>query len=86
MGDRSRAASALGKWTSRRMVRSLWIIKIEQPKDAKSLAECLDVRKGQMEDWLNRAVKEGKVSKTTKPVAYIANKKPALLSLLDKAE
>jgi predicted Rossmann fold nucleotide-binding protein DprA/Smf involved in DNA uptake len=57
---------------------------LEQPKDAKSLAECLDVRKGQIEDWLNRAVKEGKVRKTKKPVAYVANKKPTLLSLLEK--
>jgi predicted Rossmann fold nucleotide-binding protein DprA/Smf involved in DNA uptake len=56
---------------------------LEQPKDAKSLAECLDVRKGQIEDWLNRAVKEGKVRKTKKPVAYVANQKPTLLSLLE---
>ena len=59
---------------------------LEQPKDAKSLAECLDVRKGQIEDWLNRAVKEGKVRKTKKPVAYIANDTPNLLSLLDKVK
>jgi predicted Rossmann fold nucleotide-binding protein DprA/Smf involved in DNA uptake len=59
---------------------------LEQPKDAKSLAECLDVRKGQVEDWLNRAVKEGKVRKTKKPVAYVANDTPDLLSLLDKVK
>jgi predicted Rossmann fold nucleotide-binding protein DprA/Smf involved in DNA uptake len=59
---------------------------LEQPKDAKSLAESLDVRKGQIEDWLNRAVKEGKVRKTTKPVAYVANQEPALLSLLEKKD
>ena len=57
---------------------------LEQPKDAKSLAECLDVRKGQVEDWLSRALKEGKVIKTKKPVAYVANQEPALLSLLEK--
>jgi len=57
---------------------------LERPTDAKSLAECLDVRKGQIEDWLNRAVKEGKVRKTKKPVAYEANKRPTLLSLLEK--
>lgn len=57
---------------------------LEQPKDAKSLAECLDVRKGQMDDWLNRAVKEARVTKTKKPVAYVANQRPALLSLLEK--
>jgi predicted Rossmann fold nucleotide-binding protein DprA/Smf involved in DNA uptake len=59
---------------------------LEQPKDAKSLAESLDVRKGQIDDWLNRAVKEGKVRKTTKPVAYVANQEPALLSLLEKKD
>jgi predicted Rossmann fold nucleotide-binding protein DprA/Smf involved in DNA uptake len=59
---------------------------LEQPKDAKSLAECLDVRKGQVEDWLNRAVKEGKVRKTKKPVAYVANDTPDLLSLLDQVK
>jgi predicted Rossmann fold nucleotide-binding protein DprA/Smf involved in DNA uptake len=59
---------------------------LEQPKDAKSLAESLDVRKGQIEDWLNRAVKEGKVRKTKKPVAYVANDTPDLLSLLDKVK
>lgn len=57
---------------------------LEQPKDAISLAESLDVRKGQVEDWLNRAVKEGKVRKTKKPVTYVANKQPILLSLLEK--
>jgi len=59
---------------------------LEQPKDAKSLAESLDVRKGQIDDWLNRAVKEGKVRKTTNPVAYVANQEPALLSLLEKKD
>lgn len=57
---------------------------LEQPKDATSLAECLDIRKGQMDDWLKRAVKEGKVSKTKKPVTYVANQKLALLPLLEK--
>lgn len=56
---------------------------LEQPKNAKSLAECLDVRLGQMQDWLNRAVAEGKVKKTTKPVAYVVNSEASQLSLLD---
>ena len=57
---------------------------LDQPKDAKSLAESLDVRKVQMEDWLSKAVKEGRVTKTKNPVAYVANQKPVLLSLLAK--
>lgn len=47
---------------------------LDKPKDAKSLAQCLDVRKVQIEDWLSKAVKEGKVTKTKNPVAYVANK------------
>jgi predicted Rossmann fold nucleotide-binding protein DprA/Smf involved in DNA uptake len=55
---------------------------LQQPKDAKSLAECLDVRQSQMQDWLNRAVNEGKVRKINRPVAYIINQPTTQLSLL----
>ncbi len=55
---------------------------LQQPKDAKSLAECLDVRPTQMKDWLNKAVNEGKVRKTQNPVTYIANQNSTQLSLL----
>ncbi len=65
-------------------VLPLIVKQLDQPKDAKSLAECLDVRKVQIEDWLSKAVKEGKVTKTKNPVAYVANQKSALLSLLEK--
>ncbi|GAB4286220.1 MAG: hypothetical protein Fur0025_18540 [Oscillatoriaceae cyanobacterium] len=44
-----------------------------QPRDAKSLAADLNLRPGQLEDWLNRAVAEGKVEKTKKPVRYVIN-------------
>lgn len=55
---------------------------LQQPKDAKSLAECLDVRPSQMQDWLNRAVNEGRVRKINRPVAYIINQPTTQLSLL----
>ncbi len=55
---------------------------LQQPKDAKSLAECLDVRLVQMQDWLNRAVTDGKVRKINKPVAYVVNQPTTQLSLL----
>jgi predicted Rossmann fold nucleotide-binding protein DprA/Smf involved in DNA uptake len=55
---------------------------LKQPKDAKSLAEDLNVRPSQMQDWLNRAVTEGKVRKTNKPVAYVVNQRVTQLSLL----
>jgi predicted Rossmann fold nucleotide-binding protein DprA/Smf involved in DNA uptake len=56
---------------------------LEQPKNAKSLADLLQVRTVQIEDWLKIAISEGKVTKTTKPVAYIANQTPTQLSLLE---
>jgi predicted Rossmann fold nucleotide-binding protein DprA/Smf involved in DNA uptake len=55
---------------------------LKQPKDAKSLAESLNVRPSQMQDWLNRALNEGKVRKTSKPVAYVVNQTATQLSLL----
>ncbi|MFE1747549.1 DNA-processing protein DprA [Coleofasciculus sp. H7-2] len=53
---------------------------LEQPKSAKSLAECLDVRPGQIQDWLKRAVAEGKVLKTK--TGYLVNQEGFQLSLL----
>jgi predicted Rossmann fold nucleotide-binding protein DprA/Smf involved in DNA uptake len=53
---------------------------LKQPQDAKSLAENLNVRPSQMQDWLKRAVAEGKVKKTTKPVAYVVTQAASQLS------
>jgi predicted Rossmann fold nucleotide-binding protein DprA/Smf involved in DNA uptake len=55
---------------------------LQQPMDAKSLAESLDVRQGQMQDWLDKAVKSGRVTKIKKPVAYVVNQEAIQLSLL----
>lgn len=55
---------------------------LQQPKDAKSLAECLDVRPSQMQDWLNIAVNEGRVRKINRPVVYVINQPTTQLSLL----
>jgi predicted Rossmann fold nucleotide-binding protein DprA/Smf involved in DNA uptake len=55
---------------------------LHQPKDAKSLAEALNIRIPQMQDWLNRAVTEGKVSKTKAPVTYVISQSATQLSLL----
>ena len=55
---------------------------LQQPKDAKSLAECLNVRLSQIQDWLNRAIREGKVRKMRKPVAYVVNQESTQLSFL----
>lgn len=55
---------------------------LQQPQDPKALAESLDVRLSQMQDWLNRAVNEGKVRKINRQVAYIINQPTTQLSLL----
>ncbi|MEH2267046.1 MAG: DNA-processing protein DprA [Nostoc sp.] len=55
---------------------------LQQPKDAKSLAECLNVRLSQMQDWLNKAVNEGTVRKLNRPVTYVVNQPTTQLSLL----
>jgi predicted Rossmann fold nucleotide-binding protein DprA/Smf involved in DNA uptake len=57
---------------------------LQQPKDAKSLADSLQVRKVQMDDWLTKAINEGKVIKTKieKRVAYVVNQTDTQLSLL----
>ncbi|MEH2366368.1 DNA-processing protein DprA [Nostoc sp.] len=55
---------------------------LQQPKDAKFLAECLNVRLSQMQDWLNKAVNEGMVRKINRPVTYVINQPTTQLSLL----
>ncbi|MGK7902120.1 MAG: DNA-processing protein DprA [Hormoscilla sp.] len=55
------------------IVLPLILDRLERPLDVKSLAEYLDVRVVQMQDWLNRAVAEGKVIKTNNPVRYVVN-------------
>lgn len=39
-------------------------------KTPEELTEELEVRKGQLDDWIKRAVKEGKVEKKSRPVRY----------------
>lgn len=55
---------------------------LQQPKDAKYLAECLNVRLSQMQDWLNKAVNEGTVRKINRPVSYVVSQPTTQLSLL----
>jgi predicted Rossmann fold nucleotide-binding protein DprA/Smf involved in DNA uptake len=63
-------------------VLPLILSQLQQPKDAKSLAESLEVRVSQIQDWLDRAINEGKVRRTKKPVAYVVNQSVNQLSLL----
>ena len=48
---------------------------LEQPKDIKDLVEALNVKQGQMQDWLKKAVEQGLIDKTQKPVCYQINRK-----------
>jgi len=59
---------------------------LQQPQNIKYLAQYLDVRQSQMEDWLKRAIKEGRVKKTQKPVAYVVNKSDNQLSLWEVSQ
>ncbi|NET56014.1 MAG: DNA-processing protein DprA [Symploca sp. SIO2E6] len=56
---------------------------LEQPKDDQTLAESLDIQLGQMRNWLKKALEEGKIIKTKKPVKYVVNQKAEQLSLLN---
>ena len=57
---------------------------LQQPKDTKSLADSLQVRKVQMDDWLTRAMNEGKVIKIKieQRFVYVVNQADTQLSLL----
>jgi predicted Rossmann fold nucleotide-binding protein DprA/Smf involved in DNA uptake len=56
--------------------------RLQQPNNVKCLAESLNVRQSQMQDWLDKAVVEGHVRKTNKPVAYVINQSATQLSFL----
>jgi predicted Rossmann fold nucleotide-binding protein DprA/Smf involved in DNA uptake len=43
---------------------------MDEWKTAEELTKDLQVRKGQLNDWIKRAVKEGKIEKKTRPVCY----------------
>jgi transposase-like protein len=45
---------------------------LQQPADVKSLAAQLDVNHTQLQNWLKKAVDDGRVTKTTKPVKYVS--------------
>jgi predicted Rossmann fold nucleotide-binding protein DprA/Smf involved in DNA uptake len=45
---------------------------LQQPVDAKSLAEKLDVNPSQLQNWLKKAIEDGRITKTKKPVKYVS--------------
>ena len=55
-------------------VLPLILRKLEQPQAIKPLAKSLEVRERQLQDWLDIALEEGKISKTKRPVMYVANR------------
>jgi len=55
-----------------RTVLPVLLAHLEQPCDAATLAQQLEVRPVQLQDWLTRAVKEGRVKKLNKPARYVA--------------
>lgn len=64
-------------------VLPLILKQLEQPKEIGELVTVLDVKKGQMQDWLKKAVKQGLITKKTKPDRYEINREAVgQLSLL----
>ncbi|MEA5528645.1 DNA-processing protein DprA, partial [Dolichospermum sp. UHCC 0684] len=55
---------------------------LQQPKSKKYLVDALEVRVGQIDDWLKRATDEGKVKRYEKPVRYQVIPSVNQLSLL----
>ncbi|AFY92267.1 DNA-processing protein DprA [Chamaesiphon minutus] len=53
-------------------VLPLILSSLQQPADVKSLAAQLDVNHTQLQNWLKKAVDDGRVTKTTKPVKYVS--------------
>ena len=46
---------------------------LKEPQPGEWLAGKMDIRAAQVKDWLDRAVREGRVKKLKKPVRYVAN-------------
>jgi predicted Rossmann fold nucleotide-binding protein DprA/Smf involved in DNA uptake len=46
---------------------------LHEPQSEEWLAGRMNVRTGQMKDWLDRAIREGRVKKLRKPVRYVAD-------------
>jgi predicted Rossmann fold nucleotide-binding protein DprA/Smf involved in DNA uptake len=44
---------------------------LDQPSDAKSLSKKLDVNLTQLQYWLKKAIEDGRITKTHKPVKYV---------------
>jgi predicted Rossmann fold nucleotide-binding protein DprA/Smf involved in DNA uptake len=53
--------------------------KLTAPITSSDLAEALEVRKGQMDDWLKHAYTQGLTRKLSKPVRYALNTEPKLI-------
>lgn len=46
---------------------------LHEPQSEKSLAVRMNVRTGQMKDWLDRAIREGRIKKLRNPVRYVVD-------------
>ncbi len=64
-----------------RIILPMILSQLSSPTEAKVLAESLGVRQAQLQDWLERAVEEGSVTKLQKPVRYVASAPPAQVQM-----
>ena len=68
------------------------LLALSEPREEKVLVELFQVRPVQMKDWLKRAVAEGRVSKTKRPVRWVARSAdrqepaPRSMSLFEASE
>ena len=46
---------------------------LKEPQSEEWIAGKMNVRTAQMKDWLDRAVREGRIKKLRKPIRYVAD-------------
>jgi predicted Rossmann fold nucleotide-binding protein DprA/Smf involved in DNA uptake len=66
VGETVRAASLYGT------VLPLLLSQLSEPRDVQSLAKELEVVPRQLQDWLDRAVADGLITRSKRPVRYVA--------------
>jgi hypothetical protein len=67
------------------LVMDAMLALLKEPRAEDWLAERMCVRAAQMRDWLDRGVKEGKITKLKKPVRYIVHAQ-SLLELANRPQ
>ena len=67
------------------LIMNAMLALLKEPRGEDWLAETMCVRLAQMRDWLDRGVREGKITKLKKPVRYVVHAQ-ALLELANRSQ